>query len=79
MATKPVYDIKYIADGTEGSTLTLAELAGKKILEITREQAIMYKVASNPDSAEFTWNDLNIVFGASINPGERILILYRMY
>ena len=76
---KLVYDLKYTATGNEGGTLTISEIAGKKILFITRESAPIYKVSSNPDPAEYTWNDAVIGLGTVTNPGERFLILYRNY
>lgn len=79
---KYVFDVKYVATGNEGNTLTsvaIPEIAGKKILLITRESTPIYKVSSNPDTAEYTWNDTDIGLGAVANPGERFLILYRNY
>lgn len=81
---KLVYDKKYIADGTEGSTLTIPEIAGMKILLVTREMAPLHRVSSSPDPAEFTWNDVSIGLGTPVNQpidgkGERFLILYRIY
>ncbi len=83
---KTVFDVKYIASGSEGNALTssgatpnIPEINGKKILFITREQSPIYKVSSSPDSAEYTWNDTDIILGTVTNPGERFLILYRNY
>lgn len=77
---KIVYDEKYTADGTEGSTLTIPILAGKKVLFVTRESVVLYKVSSSPDSVEYTWNDTVITLGLPVQfAGERFLILYRNY
>jgi hypothetical protein len=83
---KLVYDVKYIADGTEGSTLTtggstphIAEVNGKKILLITREFTPLYKVNINPVQTEYIWDNTNITLGMSTVAGERFLILYRTY
>lgn len=74
-----VYDLEYIADGTEGSTLNITALLGKKIILITREMSTLHKVSNAPDSAQYTWNDTLIMLGAVTNSGERFLILYRNY
>jgi hypothetical protein len=83
---KLVYDEKYIANGTEGITLTtcgegahIPVLCGKKILLITREFTPLYRVSSAPVQTEFTWNDSSIGLGMSTVAGERFLILYRTY
>lgn len=76
---KYIYDVKYTATGAEGTTLTIPELAGKKILFITRGSAIVYKTSSAPASNEFTWDDTTIGLGASVTPSEPFLILYRNY
>lgn len=76
---KYIYDLKYTATGTEGTTLTIPELAGKKIIFMTRGNAIIYKTSSAPATNEFTWDDMNIGLGASVTPSEPFLILYRNY
>lgn len=76
---KHIYDVKYIATGTEGTTLTIPELAGEKILFMTRGNSIIYKTSSSPASNEFTWDDTDIGLGVVTNPGEPFLILYRNY
>lgn len=76
---KHVYDIKYTATGTEGTTLSIPEIVGKKILFVTRESSPIYKVSSAPTTSEYTWNDTIIGLGAATNPGDRFLILYRNY
>lgn len=76
---KYIYDVKYTATGTEGNTLTIPDLAGKKIVLMTRGNAFIYKTSSSPASNEFTWNDTDIGLGAVTNPGEPFLILYRNY
>jgi len=76
---KYIYDVKYTATGTEGTTLTIPELVGKKILFMTRGNAIIYKTSSAPASNEFTWNDATIELGAATISNEPFLILYRNY
>jgi hypothetical protein len=76
---KYIYDLKYTATGTEGTTLTIPELAGKKILFMTRANAIIYKTSSAPASSEFTWDDTTIGLGAVTNPNEPFLFLFRNY
>jgi len=76
---KLVYDLKYVADGSEGSAIAPPEIVGKKILLITREYSQLYKVSNLPQSTEFTWDDIEIGLGLPTIPGERFLILYRNY
>ena len=74
-----VYDFIYTATGSEGATITPAELAGKKIIYVTRESSPIYKVSNNPDPAEYTWDNTDVVLGTVTNPGERFLFIYRNY
>lgn len=76
---KYIYDTAYTATGTEGLTLSIPELVGKKIILITRGNSIIHKVSSAPSSSEFVWNDVDISLGAATIPNERFLILYRNY
>lgn len=76
---KYVYDIKYVATGAEGTTLSIPEIVGKKVLFVTRESSPIYKVSSGPTATEYTWNDTVIGLGVAANPGDRFLILYRNY
>lgn len=76
---KFIYDVSYTATGTEGTTLSIPELVGKKILFVTRGNAIIYKTSSAPSSSEFSWNDISVTLGAATIPNERFLILYRNY
>lgn len=77
---KPVFDLKYVTDGTEASTLAPPEVVGKKILLIIRENNPIFKVSINPDPAEFTWDNISIGLGTPVMAaGERFLILYRDY
>lgn len=79
---KLVYDVKYVADGTEGTTIPCSlvpEICGKKILLITREYTPLYRVSNLPNNTEFAWDDSVITLGISTLPGERFLILYRTY
>lgn len=76
---KYIYDVKYTATGAEGNTLDIEEIKGKKILFITRGNAIIYKTSSAPASNEFVWNDEVITLGAVTTANEPYLILYRNY
>lgn len=76
---KYIYDEKYTATGTEGTTLSIPAIVGKKILLVTRASSVIYKTSSAPLSSEYVWNDTIITLGASTNPGEQFLILYRNY
>lgn len=76
---KLVYDEKYTATGSEGTTLSIPALAGKKIIFASRENSVIYKVSNAPDPAEYTWNNTLIELGTVTNPGERFLFLYRNY
>jgi hypothetical protein len=76
---KFLYDTEYVATGTEGTTLSIPEIVGKKVVFITRGSSIIYKVSSAPISSEYTWNDIIVGLGAATNTGERFLILYRNY
>jgi hypothetical protein len=72
-----VQSVKYVATGSEGSTLTIAALASKTILSIAREGGTIYEVTTSPDSEEFTFNSTDITLGRAITgAGERFLILY---
>lgn len=71
---------KYVATGSEGSTLTIPTIAGYEILLILRESGPLYEVGASPDSSEFTWDDITIGLGAAVSgAGERFLILYKTY
>ena len=77
---KYVYDVKYVTTGSEGTTLSIPEIVGKKVLFVTRESSPIYKVSSSPTGSEYIWNDTIMTLGAAVaNPGERFLILYRNY
>ena len=70
---------KYVATGAEGTTITIAILAGRYILAIFREGSCLYEVTSPtvPDNVEFTFDSTNIELGLATNPGERFLILWK--
>lgn len=76
---KLVYDEKYIATGSEGNTLSIPSIVGKKILFVTRGASPIYKVSSAPQSTEYVWDNINITLGAATNLNEPFLILYRNY
>lgn len=72
--------LKYVATGSEGSTLTIPALLGYEILLIMRESGPLFEVGSSPLSNQFTWNDTDIGLGAAVGgAGEEFLILYRTY
>jgi hypothetical protein len=75
-----VYDLIYNATFSEGSSLTIESLAGKKILMLIRENNPLYKVSNLPGSTEYTWDGITIGLGTPIGVnGDRFLILYRNY
>jgi hypothetical protein len=77
---KLVYDETYIATGSEGNSFRVPEIVlGKKILFVTRESSVMYKVSNNPASNEYTWDGEMITYGTTLQADERTLILYRIY
>lgn len=76
---KLVYDTEYVADGTEGTTLTLPELLSKKILLIVRANNPIHKASNAPAATEYTWDDTTIGLGTATTLNERFLILYRNY
>jgi hypothetical protein len=71
------YVVKYIATGSEGSTLIVSAIANKYVLLVVREGVVTAPTESSPDSLEFTWDGTSLVLGAPANPGERFLILYK--
>lgn len=80
---KEVYSTKnhlYVATGSEGSTLTIPQVQGYKILTILRESGPIFEVGVSPLSNQFTWDDTDIVLGTAVSgAGEQFLILYRTY
>jgi hypothetical protein len=74
-----VYDKIYIADGTEGTTLSIPEIVGKKVLFVTREYSPIYRVDATPDTTSYVWDNATIELGLETQPNERFLILYRNY
>jgi hypothetical protein len=52
---------------------------GKKVLFITIESNPIYKTSSAPDSDEYVWNNTDILFGVTMAPLQKILVLYRNY
>lgn len=68
----------YISTGTEGSTLTISEVAGKELLSISREAAQIYEIGSAPDTTQFVFDGTHITLGLAVGgAGERFLILYK--
>jgi hypothetical protein len=76
---KYLYDEKYVATGSEGTTLSIPAVVGKKVVFVTRENEVLYPVSNLPDAAEYVWNNTQFQLGAATNPGDRFLILYRNY
>lgn len=72
-----VFKAKYVATGSEGTTLTISALAAMEILMIAREGQTMYEVSATPDTAEFIWDTTNITLGLATHAGERFLILFK--
>jgi hypothetical protein len=72
--------IKYTANGTEGTTLTISQLLDKDILIILRGIGPIYEADDlTPDSDEYTWDQADIVLGAATNLNEKFIILYRNF
>ena|SRR6185503_3382518 len=76
---KFVYDMEYIATGTEGTALNIPGLVGKRILLIIRGGSPLHKVSNNPDSTNYVWDDVTITIGTPAITNERFLILFRNY
>jgi hypothetical protein len=78
---KLIYDLDYTSNGTEGTTLNIPGLVGKRILLIIRENNPLHRVSNNPGSTNYLWDDTIITLGLTVNPagGERFLILFRNY
>lgn len=74
---KFIYDEKYTATGSEGTTLSIPAITGKKVVFLTRESAVLYPVSNLPDAAEYVWTGSVLQLGAATNIGDRFLILYR--
>lgn len=75
-----VFKKKYVATGSEGSTLTISELIGKEIVMATREAGSFFETTGSPDSTEFTFdNSTGIVsLGLAVGgAGERFQFLYK--
>ena len=77
--SKPTYVFNYTATGNEATTLLLETLAGKNILLVVREMAVLHRVSNLPDPAEYTWDDTQLGLGSATNLNERFLIQYRNY
>lgn len=68
--------LKYVADGSEGTTLTIVALTGKIIHFISRENDILYDTVSAPDSTEYVWDGTDIELGLATINGQRFKIIY---
>jgi hypothetical protein len=76
------YDAAYTADGTEGNTLTIADIfpgaVGKNIIFLTREAVPLKKVTSGvPTVRDYLFSATEIEFLYDLSADERIFILYR--
>lgn len=67
----------YVADGTEGDTLEIPEIAGMELLAVFREGSFMYEVESSPDEVEYIWDGTFMTLGTDAGEDERFLVLYR--
>lgn len=76
---KYLYDEIYIADGMEGTTVTIEALKGKKLLFIARDNSILYPVSNNPNTTQFSFDGTDITVSTNLIAGNRLLILYRNY
>ncbi len=77
---KLVYDEIYVATGSEGTTLSIPAIIGKKVLMIIRANNPIHKVSNLPEPDQYTWNNTSVGLGTPTSvPGERFLILYRNY
>lgn len=74
-----VYTYTYIADGSEGDTLSAADVVNKDVLLVFVGDKRLNMVASNPEVNEYTYNDnLGVfTFGVDLQNGQVIQILYR--
>lgn len=68
---------RYLATGSEGTTLTISTLAGRYILDVRREGNALFDTTVSPDSTEYIWDGTMFTFGVVLGAGERLLILYR--
>jgi hypothetical protein len=70
---------RYSATGSEGTTLTFSELAGKEIMLIMRGPGPIYEVdlPAVPASQEFTFDGTDIGLGVATSAGEPFLIHYK--
>lgn len=71
------YNHKFVADGSEVFSVVISALAGKSVLLVVREGAVIFPTDAAPDSLEFTWDGTTLLLGAATNPGERFAILYK--
>jgi hypothetical protein len=74
-----VYTYTYIADGSEGDTLSAADVVNKDVLLVFVGDKRLNMVASNPEVNEYTYDDdLGVfTFGVDLQDGQVIQILYR--
>jgi hypothetical protein len=76
-ALSGITSLPYVADGTEGDTLSILALDGKTIILIIREGSGLHPVETSPDSLEYSFDGTDITLGLAVNyAGERFLIIY---
>ena len=74
------FKIKYVATGSEGSTLTIPDLIEKEIVMATREAGSFFETDSSPDTTEFTFDSPTgeVTLGLAVTmAGERFQFLYK--
>jgi hypothetical protein len=76
MKTGLTFDLTYVANGNEGSSITLPLLIGKGILLVVRENSVLFENSGVLSSNEFSFFNGTITFGVPLNINEKILILY---
>lgn len=70
---------RYVALGSEGTTLTIGTIAGMEILQISRNGQILDdNTGGSLDTTQFSWDNTNITLGLGVTmAGEKFLILYK--
>ena len=70
---------RYIATGSEGTILTISELAGKEILSVMRGPGPLYPVdlPATPESDEYTFNGTDVGMSIATSAGESFLFIYK--
>jgi hypothetical protein len=71
------YTKKYVATGSEASTLTITELADKEITLAFRGPSLIYETASAPAANEFTFDGTNVGLPFDTTAGEVFFFHYK--